>query len=219
MSSGPPDAQLRDALIRHFGRERFTLRTYYQIHHKGWPSEAWLDQTKRRFTAAPFLEPAAGPRGGEGWRIKPAVIDQLETSRAAAAARLEKTNEPDRTIAAAVRSAFAIVRVDDATKRVIATYPAIRLHPRWIDLHFRETWISDVIANWFRRHPLRVVERSHGARLNETVISAEWRHAEKLSNAIAALDRLILKAITRSAQWHEQELTTLNAHLRPPQAS
>lgn len=192
MSSGPPDAQLRDALIRHFGRERFTLRTYYQIHHKGWPSE--------------------------GWRIKPAVIDQLETSRAAAAARLEKTNEPHRTIAAAVRSAFAIVRVDDATKRVIATYPAIRLHPRWIDLRFRETWISDVIADWFRRHPLRVVERSHGARLNETVISAEWRHAEKLSNAIAALDRLILKAITRSTQWHEQELTTLNAHLRPPQA-
>lgn len=73
---------------QHFGQDRFTKADLWKAFgyndHPGFPTDDFI--ARLDLEARPYIEPAAGPRGGHGWRLTAQAVDEC-TSEATKAQR------------------------------------------------------------------------------------------------------------------------------------
>lgn len=200
------DPRLRDNLIATFGAERFTVRDLWRKFHRRsfFPTEEFIEEWKRDLARLSFIEPAPGPRGGEGWRVSPAVVESLRREHEAAAAKREKQNAPHRDKAAALKSRFATVRILEDERRVEVRYPDIRFHPRGLS-PLRYVHSADIIRAWTSRH------RYSGIKVSAWSLSCDWKDWPKLARAIDALDAELQRQVDKSISHYRKELERLVA--------
>lgn len=154
------------------------------------------------------IEPAPGPRGGEGWRVAPAVVEQLAREReGAAAARMER-NAPQRAAAAALSSRFAAVTLDEAAQQVRAAYPDLELVPRRKWGRLCPFSVGMVVSEWSRTHRYGGI-MVHG---DSGVITCEWQHAGKLARVLDQLDAVVAHRIEAAAKHHQTQLAALTPY-------
>lgn len=219
----------RNALVQLYGDQRFTLQDLWRERpgsyawpylwerfpaaDRRWPEPAWGERMRRELERLSGIEPAPGPRGGEGWRVAPAVVDRLAREREAVRTA---RNAPHHAAAAALSSRFATITLDEAAQRVQAAYPALDLLPRrdcslqrplLMGMFIQDT-VGAVIHDWVRTRRYAGIA-IHG----ETGrISCAWEHAGKLARVLAQLDEVVARRIEAAARHHEARLAALAPH-------
>jgi hypothetical protein len=83
-----------EEFLDRIGADRFTINDLW---HKtaitrravAYPTREWADDWRRELAALSFIEPAPGARGGEGWRVVPAVVEEIRRGREAETERAQ----------------------------------------------------------------------------------------------------------------------------------
>ena len=218
----PHETGFRNALVLAFEKGRFSLQDlwrerpgnhawpalYEGVGAARWPEPAWTELMRRELTRLPGIELAPGPRGGEGWRVSPAVAEQISGNRENAKAARAAKNSPQRAAAAALSSRFAIVTLDEAAHRVEARYPDVELAPRqeWGEL--RPVHVDTIVKDWSRTH------RYAGLSVVDGTVACDWQYAGKLARVLAQLDDMVAHHIEVVARHYEARLEAL-APYRP----
>ena len=210
-----------NALAQAFGDRRFTLQDLWRERPgtrawpylwerfpgvgRQWPEPAWADQMRQELGRLSGVEPAPGLRGGEGWRVAPAVVDRLaregEKAETARAAR----NAPLQASAAALSSRFAIITLDEVAQRAKAAYPDLDLVPRRDGGALRPATVGTAIKEWSRAHRYAGVT-VHG---DTGRVSCAWEHTAKLARVLAQLDEVVARRVEAAAGHHEARLAAL----------
>lgn len=216
------EVAFRAAVAQAFGNKRFTLRDLWRERpgSHAWPAlweffptprpdPRWEDQMRRKLERLQGIEPAPGPRGGEGWRVAPTVVQQLVHALENAAASRTARNASQRAAAATLSSRFAAVTLDAAAQQVRAAYPQLDLAPRrkW-DVQgviLEAATVGTVIQDWFRAH------RYAGMTVHSDsgVITCDWQHAAKLARVLSRLDDVVARRVEVAARHHEGRLAAL----------
>lgn len=210
------ETSFRNALVLAFAKERFSLQDLWRERpgSRVWPAlydgvgarrpeEDWADRMRRDLTRLPGIEPAPGPRGGEGWRVSPIVAEQIIGKREDAKAARVATNSRQRTAAAALSSRFAIVTLDEVKQQVEARYPHVELPPRREWGKLRTVHVGAIVKDWFRTH------RYAGLSVDDETVACDWQHAGKLARVLAQLDDVVAQNIEAAAKYHERRLAAL----------
>ena len=213
----PHETGFRNALVLAFGKGRFSLhdlwrerpgsRTWpalYEGFAAGqWPEPAWAERMRRELMRLPGIEPAPGPRGGEGWRMSPVVAEQIIGTREGAKAAQAAKNSRQRTAAAALSSRFATVTLDEAAQQVVARYPHVELTLRREWGVLQPVHVGTIVADWSRTH------RNADLSVADRTVACDWQHAGKLARVLAQLDDVVAHFIEAAARHHEARLSAL----------
>ncbi len=203
------DRRTRDDFIRLFGGGRFTIRDLWRewVGRARGPTRDFVAEMETELARLAFVEPAPGPRGGQGWRVRPAVVDELERDRADQAVWVRQRNEAHRPAAEALTSRYADIEVVDDPPEVRVAYPNLTLPPRWIDMRLQEVTVGAVIGHWCRRHRYKGIK---AGRLTAT-LTCDWRYAAKMATVIAKLDELVSRHIAGAIKHHRGRLAELES--------
>jgi len=213
----PHETGFRNALVLAFAKERFSVQDlwrerpgshawpalYEDVGAARWPERAWAERMRQELMRLPGVEPAPGPRGGEGWRVSPTVAEQIIGKREDAKAARAAKNSRQRTAAAALSSRFATITLDEAAQRVEARYPRVKLAPRQEWGVLRPVHVNTIVEDWSRTH------RYVGLSVADGTVACDWQLAGKLALALAQLDDVVAHHIEAAAKYHEGLLTAL----------
>ena len=198
MAAHPPGGDPASFLMI-FGTARFTLRDYWRrkLRRSGFPFPHEAKAIADQLDGLPCLEPAPGPRGGQGWRVSPAAIEALGQARERAAA--------------ALTSRYAAVELVEDEYRIRVTYPDLALPPTWERFPFglKDQRLGALIHAWIRRRRFKGID----ARGTAGVLLCEWRHAAKMARVIDQLDSLVERHIEAAARHHRDRLAALEPWL------
>jgi hypothetical protein len=192
---------VRDRLVAAHSTERFDPRALYFTMYgpkRMLPSD-WT-QRSRDFMAIlgeyGWTEPAPGPRGGLGWRIRPDHFAEIQAKATAA----DRLNGPHRSAAAAISSPYATTTLRDADHTV-------SLYWGWLPggLH---------AGTVVKRVPLRDLRRP-----SSRTLTAAWRHHAKLAAAAAWIDARIARLCEQRAASYQDLMDELLVYAKKKEPS
>lgn len=184
------DRDHREALLGQFGGARIdgrALKAYLDGPRRQIIPTEWTKHAREiagHLVSIVILEVAPGARGGGGWRVSPAIVEERRIREE----RSQRLNEPHRSVATALASPYAKTRLIAARREV--SYG----------------WLPDGVA------PKRDVARrvpKHPRLVCGTMLVAEWRHASELAEAMGRIDKAIAERCRRRAEALEDLVTQL----------
>jgi hypothetical protein len=192
---------VRDRLIAAHSTERFDPRALYSTMYgptRMLPSD-WTRRSHafmKTLSEYGWTEPAPGPRGGAGWRIRPDHLAEIQAKAASA----DRLNGPHRTAAAAISSPYATTTLCDV-KHTVTLY--------W-------GWLPGGLdaGTVVKRVPLRDLRRP-----SSRTLTAAWRHHAKLAAAATWIDARIARLCEQRAASYQDLVGTLLAYAKKKEPS
>jgi hypothetical protein len=195
----PNTTETRDRFLRRYGAGRWTAKDLWMS--TMFPDRDWPEQCRRDMAPLSFVEEYPGPRGGLGWRVKPEIADAVLAEWKDVEGRQARRNGPHRDSAAAVRSRFARVKVDEAKHTITASYPMTNLGPGRDGTVTMNHIVAGYAARGGKLGPISPVKREEYG----WDFTAEWRHAATLQAVIDKIDRLLADRLEKRASYLEAE--------------
>ncbi|SFL00285.1 hypothetical protein [Methylorubrum salsuginis] len=187
---------VRDRLVSAHGVERFDPRALYFTMYgpKRMLPTDWTERSRAFMEILGrygWTEPAPGPRGGLGWRIRPDHLAELKAEEVAA----DRLQGPHRAAAAAISSPYATTTLCDADRTVTLYWGWL---PGGLDA-----------GTVVKRVPLRDLRRP-----SSRTLTAQWRHHAKLTSAASWIDARIARLCEQRAASYGEIVDTLLSYAK-----